>query len=374
MGSKVWVIKPDRPPEPAAKSGDQSYADIHERIVRSRSSAEKPESKGKSAAAERRSEEQGSPAFAVVAYLLGPLAILATNHGRQSRLWISLGIVSVIVLEFIALRAKVLFAASEGPGASFMIWCLVTMVMTVVAFAAWARGVALLGARRGWLLRRLPGWFREPGVAAILGLVLPGFGLYVAGHPKRAVGALFGACAAVVSILGLRLAPGLWRWNQTASALAIQSSALEVIFLFAGALGLLGALAWVIQWLDGVRLAGYRTGRDDGAPGDWTAVALLAAIVAFLTMFHPAEPAEYLDRFAASTRASGLELIPLYASEAATRLDPSQPAHALRVIEMNEKLGRVDEARALRQALDARWRAYEMMAGEVGGAMGGPDQ
>lgn len=374
MGSKVWVIKSDEAPEQAASGGDQNYADIHERIVRSKSSVGRPGSKTQPTAGGHRGNEDGSPTLTVLAYLLGPLSILATSHGRQSKLWISIGIVSVVVLEFIVLRAKAIFSPSGGPGIGFVIWALIAFVMTLAGFAAWARGVHLLGTCRGWHMRRLPGWVREPGIAAILGLVVPGFGLYVAGHHRRAVCALLGACAAVVSTLVLWLAPGLWRWNQTAGALPAQSDALERVFLVMGAVGLLGMLAWIIQWLDGVRLAGYRTGRDEGAPGDWAAAALLVAIVAFLTMFHPTNVAETLDNLAVSTRLDGLRVIPLYASEAAMRLDPSQPAYALHAVEMNESLGRTEAARAMRRGLDERWKAYEMMVGEVSGAMDGPAQ
>jgi hypothetical protein len=372
VGSKVWVIKSDEAPEQAASGGEQNYADIHERIVRSRSSSVKPGTKGQPAAGADRGNEDGSPAFTVLAYLLGPLSILATSQGRQSKLWISMGIASVVLLELMMLRAKAIFAAPGGPGIGFAIWTLVACVTTVMGFAAWARGVYLLGARRGWHMRRLPGWIRDPGAAAVFGLVVPGFGLHVAGHHKRAAWALFGACAAVVSALVLWLAPGLWRWNQSAGALAPRSDALERVFLIMGAVGLIGAFAWIIQWLDGVRLAGYRTGRDEGAPGDWAAAALLVAIVAFLTMFHPAELAGTLDNLAVSTRLDGLRVIPLCASEAAMRLDPSQPAYALRAIEMNESFGRTEVARAMRQELDERWKTYEMMVGNAGGAMGGP--
>ncbi len=374
MSGKVWVIEPDKAPEQAAGGGDQNCADIHERIVRSKSTAGKPGSKAQSAAKTGRGNEDGSPALSVLAYLLGPLSILATSHGRQSKLWISIGIASVVVLEFITLRAKAIFSASGGPGIAFVIWALIAFVMTLAGFAAWARGVTLLGTRRGWHMRRLPGWIREPGVAAVFGLVVPGFGLYVAGHPRRAACALFGACAAVLSALALWLAPGLWRWNQAAGAFAVQSDALERVLLVMGTVGLLGALAWIIQWLDGVRLAGYRTGRDEGTPGDWAAAALLVAMVAFLTMFHPANLAETLDNFAVSTRLDGLRVIPLYASEAAMRLDPSQPTYVLHAVEMNVSLGRTEAARALRQGLDERWKAYEMMVGNASGAMGGPTQ
>jgi hypothetical protein len=369
VGEKVWVIKTDKAPGPPAASGDQSYADIHERIMRSKA-AGTAGSKGQRAVDIHGTEEQGSAGFTVFAYILGPLSVIATSHGRQSRFWIAAGVASVIVLEYIALRARSLFAAPQDGRAGFAVWCLIAIIMTIAAFAAWSRGVALLGARRGWHMRRLPGWIRQPGAAAILGLVLPGFGLYVAGHPRRAVAALFGACTLAVSILALHLAPGLWRWNRETGAL--RGDALERIFVFAGALGLFGALCWIFQWLDGARLAGYRTGQDDGMPGDWSAFLLLIVIAAFAVTFHPADVAQSLDRFAVSGRAQGLELIPLYASEAAMHLDPSQPAYAMRAAALNDRLGRTDEARAIRQRLDARWKAYEMSVTTARAAAEGP--
>ena len=44
---------------------------------------------------------------------------------------------------------------------------------SVLGFAAWARGVLLLGRHKGWLLRRLPAWLRRPGTAGALGLADP---------------------------------------------------------------------------------------------------------------------------------------------------------------------------------------------------------
>ncbi len=372
MGTKVWVI-PDRSSGPRTTAGpDQSYAEIHDRIVQSRAGQDKTGTKGGAATDARKTEEQGSPAFAAFAYVLGPLSIFATNHGRQSRFWIALAVASVVILEFIALRARSLFSNPEGAGASYAIWCIVAMIMTAAAFASWARGVALLGARRGWLLRRLPAWVRERGAAAMLGLLIPGYGLYVAGHSRRAVAALLGACAFVASLIALHFAPGLWRWNQETGA--FHDGALERVFISAACLGLVGALSWVFQWLDGARLAGYRTGRDDGMPGDWSALLLLIAIALGVATFHPGKAAHSLDGFAVSAEERGLELVPLYASEAAMRLDPSEPAYALRAAAMNERAGRGDEARAIRQKLVTRWKNYEMMTKGTSGTLGGPQR
>ena len=95
--------------------------------------------------------------------------------------------------------------------------------------------------------------------------------------------------------------------------------------------------------------------------GDWAAVALIMAIMGLLVTFEPSRVAETLDRFAVSMREDGLRVIPLYASYAAMRLDPSQPSHTVQAIEINEGLGKQDAAFSLRRELAGKWKPYERM-------------
>ena len=380
MGNKVWFIRPDEADEPRAEAGKSAAPAQGSRptpeaapVSGNRSAPDgAPAPRGKAPADSKRDKEKGSPSLTVLAYMLGPLAILATRDGRRSKFWISVAAISIALLGFIIWRASAILSPGPRPGVDFFIWFLIACIATLAGFAAWARGVFLLGRDRGWHMRRLPQPVRHPGTAGILGLIIPGYGLFIAGHPRRAVCALVMACAASVSALSLWHAPALWRWNQAAGSLAMPSDALERMFLAMGAIAALGAMAWIVQWLDGVRLAGYRTGSDEGTPGNWAAVALLAALVAFFAMFHPTNLAETIDRFAVSTRLDGLRVIPLYASETAMRLDPSEPRYAVHAIEINDDLGRVDAARAMRRNLEERWKPYERMVERYGSMVEGP--
>jgi hypothetical protein len=313
-------------------------------------------------------DEKGSPILAFLAYLAGPYAILATRRGRESKLWVALAILSVTGAAILVARANELFAAPHGSGISFIVWLSVACLAAAAGFATWARGAFLLGRHKGWLLKRLPAWLRHPGTAGALGLVIPGFGLFVAQHPRRAAAALLSACTAVVAALVLWQAPALWRLSQT-GILVGYGDLLERIFLVMGGVGTLGALTWIAQALDGARLVGYRA---EGAPaahgegssarrGDWAAAALVLAIAALLVTFKPARVAETLDRFAISLSEDGLRIIPLAALDAATRLDPSRPEYAVQAIALNEAFGHATKALELRRDLAERWRPYERM-------------
>ena len=257
--------------------------------------------------------------------------------------------------------ANRIFAAPQGGGTGFIIWLSVACLALGAGFAAWARGVFLLGRHKGWLLRRLPTWLRRPGTAGVLGLLVPGFGLFVVEHARRAAFVLVCVCAMVVSALLLWQAPDLWRLSQTAGILAGHGDALERIFLAMGTIGLFGALVWIVQALDGARLAGAGAEGAEARHGDWAALALVLAIAVALVTFKPARVAETLDRFAVSMREDGLRVIPLAAAEAAMRLDPSKPEYAVQAIQLNEALGRPGDALALKRDLAERWKPYERM-------------
>jgi hypothetical protein len=321
-------------------------------------------------------EEQGVPLLAFLSYLAGPYAILTTRRGRENRFWIVLAILSFTGAAVLFARANKIFASPHGAGIGFVVWLCIACLAAALGFATWARGAFLLGRHKGWLLRRLPAWLRHPGTAGALGLVIPGFGLFIAQHPRRAACALLAACATVIAALVLWQAPDLWRLSR-AGILVGHGDILERIFLVMGTVGAFGALAWIAQALDGARLAGYRaegapaprgegpSGRHGEGPsrrnGDWATVALVLAIAALPVAFKPSHVAETLARFAVSLRDDGLRVIPLAATQAAMRLDPSRPEYAVQAIELNEALGRMTAAMALRQDLADRWKPYERM-------------
>jgi hypothetical protein len=310
--------------------------------------------------ASERVDEKGSPLLALFAYLAGPYSILATRHGRESKFWIVLAILSCTGAAIIFARANSIFAGPHGAGTGFIIWLSVACLAALLGFASWARGVVLLGRHKGWLLGRLPQWVGHPGIAGVFGLAVPGFGLFALGHSRRAACVILTTCAAVVAALLLSQASALWRLSRV-GILVGHGDTLERIFVVMGAIGALGALVWMVQALDGARLASVRAEGAVRPHGDWAAAALVMAIMALLVTFSPARVAETLDRFAVSMQEDGLRVIPLAAAQAAMRLDPSKPEYAVQAIEINEALGRPGEAHALRQELAERWKPYERM-------------
>ncbi|MDD4858193.1 MAG: hypothetical protein PHD74_08845 [Candidatus Krumholzibacteria bacterium] len=358
--SKVYVIDPTESDSQNGRSGRRG----NERTVYSPDS-EGPQQAMRSRGHGRRRasvqvDEKGSPLLALVAYLAGPYAILATRRGRESRFWVALAILSCTGAAIVIARANSIFAGPHGAGAGYIIWLSVACLAALLGSAAWARGVILIGRHKGWLLRRLPAWLRHPGIAGAFGLVVPGFGLFAVGHARRAACAILTACAAAVAALVLWQSSPLWRLSRT-GILVGHGDTLERIFLVMGAVGAFGALIWIVQALDGARLASVPADGAVRPHGDLAAAALVMAIMALLAAFSPARVAETLDRFAVSMQEDGLRVIPLAAAQAAMRLDPSKPEYAVQAIAMNETLGRPGEAHALRQDLAERWKPYERM-------------
>ncbi len=375
--SKVYVIDPND----AAESGTQKGRAGKRGIERSDYSpdSEGPQgsrlqgagqrgSQARGRRASERIDEKGSPIPTFLAYLAGPYAILATRRGRESKLWIALAVLSATGAAVLFARANRIFAAPHGAGIGFALWLCLACLAMGLGFATWARGAFLLGRHKGHLLRRLPAPLRHPGTAGLLGLVIPGFGLFIAQHPRRAAGALLAACATVIAALVLWQAPALWRLSQS-GILVEHGDNLERIFIVMGAVGAFGALIWIAQALDGARLAGYRAERApaphgegySGRHGDWFTVALVLAIAALPITFKPSHVAETLNRFAIFLSEDGLRVIPLAALDAAMRLDPSRAEYAVRAIELNEAFGRPTAALALRRDLAERWKPYERM-------------
>jgi hypothetical protein len=317
-------------------------------------------------------EEQGSALLAFLSYLAGPYAILTTRHGRDCRFWVTLAILSSTGAAVLIARVGSLFAAPRGSGIAFIVWLLLACLAALAGVATWAQAAFLLGRHKGHLLRRLPGWLRHPATAGALGLLIPGFGLFVARHPRRAAMALLCVGALAVSVLVLWQAPDLWRLSRT-GILFGYGDIVENMFLAMGALGAFGALVWIFQALDGARLAGSGGENPAGRSGDFAAVALIVAVAALLVTFKPARVAETLDRFAVSLREDGLRVIPLAAAEAAMRLDPSRPEYAVRAIALDEALGRPGEAEELRRYLAERWKPYERML-RLEASAAGPDE
>ncbi len=366
--SKVYVIDPKSRVETFLQKGGIGKRGFEHIEYSPDAGTQQGEEKRSSRSRRRRAtgpaEEQGSPLLALLSYLAGPFAILATRRGRAGAFWIATAVLSSAFAGFIVARSGTLFAPPSGSGIGFVVWLSLACLAVSLGFAAWARGAFLLGRHRGHLLRKLPASLRRPGAAGLLGLLIPGYGLFVAGHPRRAALSLLAACAAAVSVIVLWQASDLWGLSSAGIFLG-HAETLERVFLAMGAAIVFAAFAWIVQALEGARLAGPRFEGGAANParphGDWAAAALVLAIVAFLAAFKPARVAETIDRFGVSVISDGYRVIPLAAAETAMRLDPSRPEYAMQAIQLNEALGRRYRAEVLRYYLEDRWEPYDRM-------------
>ncbi len=292
----------------------------------------------------------------MLSYLLGPLAILSIKRGRKSKIWLSIAL-SSSVLSVIALwRWGSIFSHPATGSFADGVWVFLGCVAIAAAFTTWAYAVILIGRHKSSALRRLPAWLGHQAAVGLLGILLPGLGLFITGHNKRAAFAVWMAGAVLLSALVLSHARWLWRWNEATGAVAIAPHTLEYLFLALGVAGILGSLTWIVQALDGTRFAGSRASRKVGVRGDLLAGMLLAVIVVFAVTVEPASVANTLDEFAFSTYAEGLKIIPLHAALNAVSLDPSKPVYVLNAASIYEDLGKSVEAQTLRIEL---WNSWE---------------
>lgn len=361
--SKVYVIDPKtgrstgtvksserveyRPETP---TGAPSGSDA---ATKQKSSRKDPARKAKSGESTNRRKD--SPALTMLSYLLGPLAILSIKQGRKSRAWLSIAL-SSSALSVIALwRCGSIFSRPATGSFADGVWIFLGCVAVAAAFTAWAYAAVLIGRHKSAALRRLPAWLGHQAAVGTMGVLVPGLGLFITGHSRRAAFAVWMAGAVLLSTLVLSHAGWLWRWNEATGAVAIAPHTLEYLFLVLGVVGLLGALTWIVQALDGTRFAGSRASRGIQVRGDLLAGMLLAVIAVFAVTFEPALVALTLDEFAVSAYGEGLKIIPLHASLNAALLDPSRPAYVLHAASIYEDLGMDNEARALRIELWNRW-------------------
>ncbi len=134
--------------------------------------------------------------------------------------------------------------------------------MTAVWFLAagfcWGWGVAEAGQELRAKIT-LPGSCQTPALVGWVGCCAPGAGLVLAGHPERggAVAAATGSIMAAPLILAE--APSLWQAKLACGRAGTPGVALEWILVGAAVAAVVGAFLWVVQLLDGIRLASRRT-------------------------------------------------------------------------------------------------------------------
>ncbi|MBN2071170.1 MAG: hypothetical protein JW814_06900 [Candidatus Krumholzibacteriota bacterium] len=304
-----------------------------------------------------RTKDKQSGVSLILSYLAGPLSVLATGRGRRSRFWAGLAVFSVALTAGVMLIWGKLSCWSTRESPLGAIVMLVAIAAVISGFSAWTRAVVLAGSHEGPRLRRSPDWIRGPLAAGLFGFICPGMGLFAIGRSKHAVAALWMACVTVISLLFLSRVEWLWNFNAYAGVFAVRQDTLEYILTGISAATALGGLAWIVQALNGARLAGRASNRKTGSRRDWAAAALLLSIIALLAFSRPAVVAEALDRGAAAASSKGMRIIPLHLSLAAIRLDPSRPGYVIRAIGLYEDSGDQARADAMRRDLMDRLEA-----------------
>jgi hypothetical protein len=240
---------------------------------------------------------------------------------------------------------------SAGGSRSAVALLITACVALVAGFAAWARGIFLIGRQEGARIRRIPDILKRPAGAGFLGAVMPGLGLLISGRSRQAAAALWMVCVTLISMLILSQADWLWRFDRKAGALAAGGRALEYFFIFLTVCGLLGVVSWIAQAIDGMRHSAKGNGQVAASRAGLLIVVSVAVFAVWTIAFEGGPMAKMLDLNAASLHEEGFEIVPLVMSEAAMTLDSSRPAYTAHAIAMYESAGRYDRALVLRRSL-----------------------
>ncbi|MBN1165490.1 MAG: hypothetical protein JXB45_13005 [Candidatus Krumholzibacteriota bacterium] len=313
-----------------------------------------------------RTNDRQSGVPLILSYLAGPLSILTTRRGRRSRFWAGIAVFSVLL--FISViwmwREFPYWSTRETPAGAVIL--LAAALAVVSGFSAWTKAVILAGRYEGPRLRRSPGWIRGPLAAGLFGIICPGMGLFVTGRTKHAAAVLWMTCLTVLALLFLSRAEWLWNFNAYAGAFSVRPGTLEYLFIGISAATVLGGLAWIVQALNGARLARRSSSRKTVSQRNWSAVALLVSIIAFSALSRPAVIAEALDKRAVAVSHKGMKIIPLHLFLAASRLDPSRPDYVIKAIELYEEIGDQVMADVMRRDLINRLESSVPLLEEEG--------
>ena len=287
----------------------------------------------------------------ILAYMMGPLGLIITRRGRKDRFWLGAGIAAVPGLAAIILKG----GAVKSGSPEILFWVGASLLLAFFWLTAWARAVHFAGDEGMFITRLQPKWLCRTWVMALISLLAPGLGLQFAGRPKRGAAAFWMTLAIVFPALILGNAARLWHWGLPAAA----GRALESLFLGAGLLAFACVLFWIIQALDGARITSRAS--TDVPRTDAVAVVMLAVLLAFPFSFQPGTMAGSLDGLAQKFDGQGFQIIPLYLSLAAMKLDPSRPNYVLNAAAYYEQLGNPNASERLQSYLSERWKPYAAM-------------
>lgn len=278
------------------------------------------------------------------AYALGPVSLILSRSGPARMVWAVAAGISLVATIVLILQWNGLIRALTPFQHGAVIWAV--MVAFVIQFAAttWARSIAASAPVKSW-----PGALRSKGLIGVLGLVLPGLGLLIAGRRWRAACALWSAGFVVAGIAIL----AKWRWLASHyDGMQAGANPADSVLLIAAVAATIGGLAWLIQALDGIRMVS--SSQRNGALANALGLVMVIVLVLGLATLRPKAVASELSAVAAPLSTHGLRQLPLMLYNAASSLDPATPVYLTAAENINEELGRAEAAQANRLLLEQR--------------------
>jgi hypothetical protein len=296
-------------------------------------------------------------------YSLGGVAPLALRVGPRQFSWAALSIVALtawVTLGWFWTPVRTMMTSARLPILPFLVAMVVVHLMGAMA---WTRAVLRTIRDERFRPEDMPRPLCNPWIAGAIGFLVPGFGLAVAGRATRAAFAMWNAAQVLFAGLVLSQVGVLWTWNTKSGVDALPKNFVEGLFVVCAGILVLGGLMWIATALDGARLqpAGRSRSGRFLASGDGVAVALVAALIAGVALFHPAQVASDLDAFSGWLRGAGARLVPLGLETVAANLDPGRPAYAMCVADLYSEIGQDAKAAAIHDRLRERWEAYAQM-------------
>lgn len=314
-------------------------------------------------AARTPSSEPGAPLrtkrygwlLALRAYALGPVNLALWPHGKHRIAWAIVGASSLATTALLWIWWSAFLDVLARLERGVVFWVVSVALVILLAATAWARSVATSEQRVCW-----PRVVRGSGAVCLLGLVLPGLGLLIAGRRWKAAVAVWCAGLLAAAVIVAKH----WRWlvaNGVGGQGGLTHQTIEGVLCVAAGCVVFGFLACLVFAFDGVRAVSPIARSSSVANG--LALVLLVTLTCFFATFRPISIARDLDSAAERLRQDGLRVIPLALYEFASMLDPGTPTYLAGAAMLYDELGLDDTAEAKRDLLERRAAQF---AGAVG--------
>jgi len=292
-----------------------------------------------------------------LAYVLGPAALVLTERGRRSGLWVGLAVVSAGAALALA-GGWWSFLRGEVPAVLLPLLVLAGALTIAVAATVWSHALLLLLSARRFPTRPWPAWLQNPWTALATGLAAPGSAMALTRRPHLAALTAWWTWPGLAAALLLVQTPVMWRHREAFGNWGIGPDVVEYVLVGAAVVVVTAIVFWVSQALVGARTLAVRTGRWQGTRGDWTGIGLAAAVLVFMVVVQPGVVANDLAVYAAALADAEYRVIPVGLNTAAQRLDPGQVAYVLQGADLYVARGDLEAARGVREDLHRRMRPY----------------